>query len=1450
MKHLKLAPLFAVLWGCLCHAQTLPQQMAYLCAPLDKSQTASGYLFDQSVPFAEPLQYDGALNSGNISDINTFGFLYGEMRSAKTAYGPDLPSPTVYLDKIKKIQYGDPYPLAVMSWRYDRIKPDAVSRNLINYSNKQLVDVAGRTENPYLQDTLVVSAPLAESVNTMTPKFTLPADLWFTNWAEYQTPQLSIDLGDGRGWQVFAIGDTVQALYATTGGKEIIIRLNYGGFSHYCHSKLNVDAPQVSLRDGGMQWPQDLHQIIPITSSKTYTDPSGITAPGKATMHIFFNTKNCPGKMLRPLILVEGYEEPGVTQSTYDRMFGLLNAKIISGNENLTDNLYPAEYDLIYVDLADGSDWIQRNAYAVEEVIKKVNEMKAAAGSTEKNVVIGVSMGGVCSKYALLDMQNNGPAHDSRLFVTYDSPLRGANIPIGTQLFMRFLKENVSDAFEGKISVPGLDLVWQAIQAPTPRQLLLYHVNAIEKDSFNVPEPINPDHTAFQTELDAMGALEIRHVALSNGAGTGTYIENNIKAGEFIFDLSGSRDTCQTTLPYNIIQCGNISFDVQISATGGTDKMIFYGKIRLEMPALTGTDVKQASDYKVSTTKPYDSAPGGSSNLGVGPLGILSSVASDFGITPSGPGLIATHHCFIPSFSSVSAPEPTNFSTPQPCGAVSRCDLSTSPSTCPYSGLPEINQPHVSIDKRIALVLIDELTTDLQPLPDHPFVINPNLSTYYNEGTPKEPLIPTVTISTNQGALHLNNTGPIGYAGSGGQDSPFEHIDVSTKCDAVITVENGARLVIGATEDNKTATLHISKGSIVHVKTGGILHIQGNSSLEIEKLGSLVLDAGAIVELFGRNDGVLMTGSPARIHVKENGLLNFEGNISFHGDGFFEFDEGHKVVFPNDFTFNGSGKQFRHFKLNTNAHLLKQGGRLAFMNAKFQIGCEAKPRIENFDRLLLNNTAFEFIEEGSCLPQPPSYTLNGDQFGFEAENGKTIFVKNSNFNNTRTGLRAHNISGDIRVESCNFKEGRAVDFYQIKYAMLKNVTGSSATFAFDEVSQSVSLDHVALTDACSICGTQEEGIVKLTDVKMLWMTGGLIEQSLGATPVLRGIDARLGENNVTMQSGATIQNTYIGVEINGGLPGHQYNTDFGLMRMDCARILNCSGPSISGEDVLLDIDAGINSNGLRPNEFRKGDIDGISMFFDICYRKRQPSEILANDNFWNITGNGGVPEPIVDYQLNRWLGGACGDPLPLVTNSVAPAYNANCPHRGGGDMGRDRDLPQPGYKDCSIGIHNLYGGFVTAWESIDSELMAADIANVAPDLSAAISAFAPLSAVDSVTLASNAPVCRHYTEVARVFTIQSAQEHDQQQQALRPANAANVTLAPNPAGDGFALNLPQGDWQVSAVDAFGRVVYQQQLTEGAQYIATAAWAEGIYTVFYRAVAEPGVFGQIKVAVAR
>jgi hypothetical protein len=78
--------LLAAWLPCLCiafvHAQTLPQKIQNLYAPLDKTLVPSGYLFDLAVPLANPSQYDGTLNDSNYVDINVFGMIYGEMRNS------------------------------------------------------------------------------------------------------------------------------------------------------------------------------------------------------------------------------------------------------------------------------------------------------------------------------------------------------------------------------------------------------------------------------------------------------------------------------------------------------------------------------------------------------------------------------------------------------------------------------------------------------------------------------------------------------------------------------------------------------------------------------------------------------------------------------------------------------------------------------------------------------------------------------------------------------------------------------------------------------------------------------------------------------------------------------------------------------------------------------------------------------------------------------------------------------------------------------------------------------------------------------------------------------------------------------------------------------------------------------------------------------------------------
>ena len=61
MKHL-----LALLWFCNAQAQnfplepSLPEKLAQICAPLNKAQVPTGYLYNLAVPLVEPLAYRGS----------------------------------------------------------------------------------------------------------------------------------------------------------------------------------------------------------------------------------------------------------------------------------------------------------------------------------------------------------------------------------------------------------------------------------------------------------------------------------------------------------------------------------------------------------------------------------------------------------------------------------------------------------------------------------------------------------------------------------------------------------------------------------------------------------------------------------------------------------------------------------------------------------------------------------------------------------------------------------------------------------------------------------------------------------------------------------------------------------------------------------------------------------------------------------------------------------------------------------------------------------------------------------------------------------------------------------------------------------------------------------------------------------------------------------------------
>lgn len=125
-------------------------------------------------------------------------------------------------------------------------------------------------------------------------------------------------------------------------------------------------------------------------------------------------------------------------------------------------------------------DYVENNARMLEKVIDQLNALKVnnALGIKEKNVVMGISFGGIISRYTLAKMTKNRGTNstDTRLLLTYDSPHQGGNVPQGFQHFLNDFGELKIFNQKLKDNVNLLKEFYTLNNQPATSQLLLLRV--------------------------------------------------------------------------------------------------------------------------------------------------------------------------------------------------------------------------------------------------------------------------------------------------------------------------------------------------------------------------------------------------------------------------------------------------------------------------------------------------------------------------------------------------------------------------------------------------------------------------------------------------------------------------------------------------------------------------------------------------------------------------------------------------------------------------------------------------------------------------------------------------------------------------------------------------------------------------------------------------------------
>lgn len=472
------------------------QNFDHFIAPLDKNQFTAGVLYDRVYPFARLHRFLPRAQQ-DTSSYRHFVQAYHEINLATFDEAALKPFQELKRDVAMHTAKGA-VPIGILHYSFNYIDSTALNDNTLSVQNKQLV-IGTNTRDSYTkQGELLVTSLLASSLHNGKNTLSLSHDFIITNKSG-TIDRVEISSGSSSQKVIVRPGDTKP--FNIQGNKSVVIQIDVfleSGEKFTTFSTVNITEKTTTR---AINWCDSLR----LESNLHYLGQKGI-----ADVLIYYSDCNTP-QIKRPILIFDGFD-PGDERKGTD-IYDLMNYEY-----NLADNLRENGYDVIIVNFPNGADYIIRNAYAAERLIQWVNQNKV---TSNKLVVIGPSMGGLITRYALARMEKTGQNHQTGLWISFDSPHQGANIAIGNQYFLDFFGRAVNDASAQE----GLDKV----NEPAAKQMLIDHYSKQYSYGWDYGKPQHHHlRNIFKNDLVNNGLpgsegypVNLRKIALINGSGIG-----------------------------------------------------------------------------------------------------------------------------------------------------------------------------------------------------------------------------------------------------------------------------------------------------------------------------------------------------------------------------------------------------------------------------------------------------------------------------------------------------------------------------------------------------------------------------------------------------------------------------------------------------------------------------------------------------------------------------------------------------------------------------------------------------------------------------------------------------------------------------------------------------------------------------------------------------------------
>ncbi len=577
---------------------------------LNKIEITTDILYDRVYPMANLFEFNQT--EADTSNVNHFYCAYGELQTAD--YLTRWNDITALKNEVVLQQQQNKIPIGILNIDFEHFDELAYQDNLVDVQglDSLLVDVPGRGRSPYMKKNALVISPLVKHTKSTNVTF-ITNNIFTTEAATTTITSVEADFDNGQGWQLLPAAGTLDVTFTNTGMHYIEFKITLSnGAVTYTYASLKVFAAlpiQTKAAIAQKAAVFDCNMVTDtIMSSRTFQGYDETEAyPGIGEYRIFQG-----GAFLdNPVIVIDGFdfyegdEQDGTDVNDIYNDFLEYNDE----NDNLGDDLRNQGFDIITLNftryIADtiphpnfpfidiykiingGTDYIERNAMVLIDLIEQINSCKMGSNPIK---IIGFSMGGLVARYALRFMELNGIPHDADLFVSIDTPHKGAVVPIGLQ--------ELVDVIDDLVPFGSLDHIDAILNTPAAKQMLIHHYLA----NSQTPQGAPNFHDQFYNELNAMGfPQQTRNIAIVNGVATGDpinapgqkYLEASGEAG---FILAGLK--AKTKLRY--------------TPANGLTNDAFDFRLKLRLLIVNITIFKRIrSATTLATTGSYENTPGG-----------------------------------------------------------------------------------------------------------------------------------------------------------------------------------------------------------------------------------------------------------------------------------------------------------------------------------------------------------------------------------------------------------------------------------------------------------------------------------------------------------------------------------------------------------------------------------------------------------------------------------------------------------------------------------------------------------------------------------------------------------------------------------------------------------------------------------------------------------------------